>query len=940
MKHTPTDYWNRKVLEFIQPYFRDGQKLFRIATGFFTISGFDLLKEELKNGRVELLVGFDEATRERVKQSLIADIIYHLRTWEGDNRRNAVLALVDKLKKRRFRLIEQHHEQEIDARLRKQDHGKVYIIDDSIVITGSANFTSAGLLRNVEGIKVIDEKVSVNYWVSQFKAYWQDKNTVDLTQELLEALLAWLKLYSPFEVYLKALSILISDKEVPPPSKAYKMPVQYQMVVIRRVLNQISKWNGAMLVASTGLGKTVMATHIAYRLHREGLIYKVMVFAPKATLGNWRLDMENAGIACTPLVRNLLDDPRKKDGKYKELHDALGRVDERTLIIIDESHYYKNSLRAKDSKRRHSFQRLSKAANEVGAKILLLTATPYAKGVEDINNQLALLPKNAPLDYRTTKGQEVMSGIRDEDVEPTKWKVLDTDNFFQDFIELPVTTVISTSAVARDFATRVQEGDYILFGKQKRWIPKIEIKKVKVPVIFEQLIGDALQRDIFRHKAKSFTDRYGQWRRSETIVENHLITSWVSSPLALQDVIDNILADKYKVKWKKPHDQEAVLMPIREQLKAITWKEDKKFQTLHLLLEQARQDGRKVIVFTERHATGVYLQESLNKAMPTLRVANVSKRVDGTYDLKDFENEVQPLIAGFAPIANRELAATYEDEGKKIKSYDVFITTDAFSTGVNLQDASMVISYDLAWTPDVIIQRAGRVLRLWQEPRLVSLFVFVGDFQADLHRKGETAKLEKRLRDLATRGENAQKFSEIPIIPTVDEARFESLGDLSKVEIEDLGKIDLSEIEEFPGQSSFLRHLTVLKQNMVQAKRLPDDIVSAKVYQGKKRKLFLLLKHEDLFYPILYDIDTETIESTTEDSLLDLIRCDPKTPTAEKADINFIDLQAQKCRNMWLENQSTRIDGSKVERICAMYLLPNNEAISLGEFLQTQWTLS
>ena len=753
---------------------------------------------------------------------------------------------------------------------------------------------------------------------------------------MLDALLAWLKLYSPFEVYLKALSILIPDKELPAPSKNYKMPVQYQMVVIRRVLNQILKWNGAMLVASTGLGKTVIATHIAYRLHQEGLIYKTIVFAPKATLRNWSLDMESAGIFCIPLVRNLLDDPRKKSGKYKEIHDALERVDERTLIIIDESHYYKNSLRATDSQKRHSFNRLAQVANEAGAKILLLTATPYAKGVDDINNQLALLPANAPLDYRTKTGQVAIAGVRDDDIEPAKWRILDTPNFFHEFIELPVTTVISTSAVARDFAHKTPEGDYILFGSQKKWIPKIEIKKIKVPVIFEEPIAEALHKGLFRHKRKSFTDRYGNWKGSETIVENHLITSWVSSPLALKEVISNILADKYQVEWKKPQEQENVLIPIQKNLTKLALEDDKKFQTLHFLLQQAQQENRKVIIFTERHATGVYLEESLAKTIPSLRIANVSKRLEDSYDLKDFENEVQPLIAGFAPIANKELATSYKDT----PSYDIFITTDAFSTGVNLQDASMVISYDLAWTPDVIIQRAGRVLRLWQKPRLVSLFIFAGDFQADIHRKGKTEKLEKRLRDLALRGESAQKFSEIPIIPQFDESRFDSLGDLSKVKIENLGEIDLSEIEEFPGQSSFLKHLTVLKKNMVQAKALPDDIVSAKVYKGKKRKLFLLLKHEDDFHPILYDISSETIESHTEDYLLDLIKCDISTATVESVNINVIDFQAQKCRNLWLESQSTKIDGSKVERICAMYLLPNDEAISLGESLQQHFSFS
>ena len=42
-------------------------------------------------------------------------------------------------------------------------------------------------------------------------------------------------------------------------------------------------------------------------------------------------------------------------------------------------------------------------------------------------------------------------------------------------------------------------------------------------------------------------------------------------------------------------------------------------------------------------------------------------------------------------------------------SYDVLITTDAFGVGINLQDASVVINYDAAWTAISPIQRAGRV---------------------------------------------------------------------------------------------------------------------------------------------------------------------------------------------------------------------------------------
>ncbi len=45
----------------------------------------------------------------------------------------------------------------------------------------------------------------------------------------------------------------------------------------------------------------------------------------------------------------------------------------------------------------------------------------------------------------------------------------------------------------------------------------------------------------------------------------------------------------------------------------------------------------------------------------------------------------------------------------------VFISTDAGSTGLNLQNASYVINLDLPWNPAVLEQRIGRVYRLGQE---------------------------------------------------------------------------------------------------------------------------------------------------------------------------------------------------------------------------------
>ncbi|RQH24109.1 hypothetical protein D5R40_30145, partial [Okeania hirsuta] len=149
----------------------------------------------------------------------------------------------------------------------------------------------------------------------------------------------------------------------------------------------------------------------------------------------------------------------------------ISQFDEKHLIIIDESQYFRNKVRARDGKKRHAFQRLNSAIGEKKAHVLLLTATPYSKEVGDLNNQLHLLPHTAEKKYIKQDGQIVMPGMIDDQISPQAWKVMDSPEFFEDFMSLPVATVISTSQVAKDFAEKTKEGDYILFGT-KKWIPK------------------------------------------------------------------------------------------------------------------------------------------------------------------------------------------------------------------------------------------------------------------------------------------------------------------------------------------------------------------------------------------------------------------------------------------------------------------------------------
>lgn len=266
------DHWKGRTIDFLAHHLPNAKHEIRIATGFFTIQGYNLIRKYVAGKTVKVMVGYDEISHERLREKLIEDIRLHLSRWNEANRRETVLDLVAKLQRGEFSLAEQRAEDFIEARIRERDHGKVYIIDDHLVLSGSANLTQNGLLHNAENLAAVIEPERVAHWCRQFEDYWCAPDTQDLTQALLDALLRWLELNIPYDVYLKTIQALVPDDETKALRDSYKQPVTYQKVVIERTLRQLKELRGSIIVASTGLGKTVMATHTAFRLYHENKI--------------------------------------------------------------------------------------------------------------------------------------------------------------------------------------------------------------------------------------------------------------------------------------------------------------------------------------------------------------------------------------------------------------------------------------------------------------------------------------------------------------------------------------------------------------------------------------------------------------------------------------------------------------------------------------------
>jgi superfamily II DNA or RNA helicase len=126
---------------------------------------------------------------------------------------------------------------------------------------------------------------------------------------------------------------------------------------------------------------------------------------------------------------------------------------------------------------------------------------------------------------------------------------------------------------------------------------------------------------------------------------------------------------------------------------------DDKLRKLIRLLKSKELAGEKILVFTEFADTGRYLVRQLRDA----GIEGVEGVDSGT------KGSRADIIQRFAPYYNGSSSPELERKGKK--EIGVLISTDVLSEGLNLQDASRMMNYDIHWNPVRLMQRIGRVDR-------------------------------------------------------------------------------------------------------------------------------------------------------------------------------------------------------------------------------------
>ncbi|KKL05894.1 hypothetical protein LCGC14_2601470, partial [marine sediment metagenome] len=136
-------------------------------------------------------------------------------------------------------------------------------------------------------------------------------------------------------------------------------------------------------------------------------------------------------------------------------------------------------------------------------------------------------------------------------------------------------------------------------------------------------------------------------------------------------------------------------------------KQDKKLQALVQLLrghtpglKDVALQRHKLLIFTEFKDTARYMAEQLAEA----GFADVVEIDSGTHS-----NGRLDVIRAFAPYYNDSSSAALAEKG--LDETRILISTDVLSEGLNLQDATRLVNYDLHWNPVRLMQRIGRIDR-------------------------------------------------------------------------------------------------------------------------------------------------------------------------------------------------------------------------------------
>jgi superfamily II DNA or RNA helicase len=476
-----------------------------------------------------------------------------------------------------------------------------------------------------------------------------------------------------------------------------------------------------ILADDPGAGKTIMAGLLIKELIMRGDAADVLVVAPGSLVDQWSDEMtEKFGLTFQILTKDLIDqdgNPFARGGLWLARLDVLARDSDGILdkacdvdwdlVIFDEAHKMSASVfgsEVKKTKRYQMGERLGKARN-----VLLMTATPHSGKEEQFQLFLALL------DADRFEGV-VREGTRRVDVSDMMRRLVkeellrfDGTRLFPERLSYTVQYPLSDP----EKALYVAVTDYVRdqMNLADRLLDKDNRKRIAVGFALT-----TLQRRLASSPAAIARSLERRLDRLQSGLREARLGIAAPRIMDLGAVDDDIDLDDLTDEEREALEDQAVSTATAA---ATMGEMETEIASLARLVEQAR-----AIRNSPSYSKWERLRETLDDADQMRDAAGARRKV---IIFSEHRDTLDDLVARLRNHLGRDDAVVtihggvrHEDRRKVQETFKTddrcifLVATDAAGEGVNLQNAHLLINYDLPWNPNRIEQRFGRVHRIGQ----------------------------------------------------------------------------------------------------------------------------------------------------------------------------------------------------------------------------------
>ncbi len=336
----------------------------------------------------------------------------------------------------------------------------IYIqnINKDLSINGTVDFTTDGLgfspSSRLDMNTCVYGKEATQHFLQMFEDIWENDTVVeDVKDQVLKHMQVIYKENTPEFIYFITLYNIFKDyfdeltedkivktktgfKDTIIWNKLYK----FQKDGVIGVIDKLEKYNGCIIADSVGLGKTFSALAVIkyYELRND----RVLVLAPKKLRENWTIYTQNdkrnilVGDRFNYDVLNHTDLTRYK-GYSGEINLKTINWSNYDLVVIDESHNFRNNDPHKDKVTRYAriLNEVIKAG--VKTKVLMLSATPVNNKMNDLKNQVAFITEGDDKAFESEGIISIEYTLRKAQLVFNKWSELeDQERTVDTFIEM------------------------------------------------------------------------------------------------------------------------------------------------------------------------------------------------------------------------------------------------------------------------------------------------------------------------------------------------------------------------------------------------------------------------------------------------------------------------------------------------------------------------